>query len=401
MKVLLLSTYPYEMARHGGQIRLASLVSHYRHSGMDVEVAGVLGSEGYAKSQGFVPYPGIHVLAEVIDNPFLMEDFALGQLFAKVDKYFNHLAASIKQLPDIIQVEHPWLFGFARRYAKECGAVNVRIVYSSHNVEYQLKEKILRGHLSPTEAGLYAQQVKQIEMAAVTEADGVICVSAHDQQWARQYAQIEPVLAANGVAPWEVTEQSIDAANKISACSKFALFCASAHPPNMEGFFSVFGGGFGSLADGQRLIVAGSAGPSVMDDARIHRSARLADAVTAAGVVATECLVGLLETAHCIVLPITQGGGTNLKTAEALWAGRHIVATRTAMRGFEQFIGKAGVQVADSPSEFKQKLRIVMQSPPLKISSGERKERETVLWSHTLQPLRQFLIQLHCHEKSQ
>jgi hypothetical protein len=32
-------------------------------------------------------------------------------------------------------------------------------------------------------------------------------------------------------------------------------------------------------------------------------------------------LEGLLDGAQCIVLPLTQGGGTNLKTAEALWSG--------------------------------------------------------------------------------
>ena len=47
--------------------------------------------------------------------------------------------------------------------------------------------------------------------------------------------------------------------------------------------------------------------------------------------------------AHALILPITQGGGTNLKTAEALWSGRRVVATPQAMReASEAFIDHAG-----------------------------------------------------------
>ena len=159
----------------------------------------------------------------------------------------------------------------------------------------------------------------------------------------------------------------------------------------MAGFFDLFGDGFGCLSADQRLVIAGSAGPAIADDARLHTSARLAQSIVVPGMIDDPCLSGLLDTAHCIVLPITQGGGTNLKTAEALWAGRYIVATTTAMRGFEQFIGSPGVLVSDQREEFKQNLRFAMQAPPLQLSHAEREKRGVVLWSQNLKSLSPFI----------
>ncbi|MBV1927938.1 MAG: glycosyltransferase [Gammaproteobacteria bacterium] len=397
MKLLLLCTYPYREGRHGGQIRVANLVECYQRAGFSVEVAGVLGSASYPKSAGFAAYPGLQALSTVIDNPFLMEDVALAQLFAEDDSYYRQLAAKIQSQPDVIHAEQPWLFGFAQRLVADKGWHKTRILYGSQNIECQLKAKILAAHLPPEIAEQYAGRVKQIELDATLKADAVVCVSEHDLQWTRQKISTPSILAANGVKPWSVTGKGIDAANKISGCRKFALLCASAHPPNMEGFFELLSNGFGSLSRDQYLVIAGSAGPAIVTDARLAASARLADSVVSAGIVDNDCLGGLLETAHCIVLPVTQGGGTNLKTAEALWAGRYIVSTTTAMRGFEQFIGSPGVFVSDQPAEFKQNLRLAMAAPPLQLSVEARRKREVVLWSHTLQALPQFIMdELNC-----
>lgn len=171
----------------------------------------------------------------------------------------------------------------------------------------------------------------------------------------------------------------------------YALYCASAHPPNMTGFFDIFGGGFGSLKPDEKLIVAGGAGWAIAGDVRIHQSPKLAEKVVVAGLVSQSCLDGLLDGAHCIVLPLTQGGGTNLKTAEALWSGKYIVATTVAMRGFEDFIDDSAVFVADDPSEFKRNLRHVMGLEPLQLTPADCDKRKRVLWNECLKALPAFV----------
>ena len=42
----------------------------------------------------------------------------------------------------------------------------------------------------------------------------------------------------------------------------------------MTGFFEMFGGGFGSLAPDQSLVIAGAAGYVIASDVRLHQSAK-------------------------------------------------------------------------------------------------------------------------------
>jgi glycosyltransferase involved in cell wall biosynthesis len=83
---------------------------------------------------------------------------------------------------------------------------------------------------------------------------------------------------------------------------------------------------------------------------------------------------------HGVFLPIRSGGGTNLKTAEALALGKWVVATSTALRGFERFSRAEGVTVADTPADFRQAMRRTLQRPPLEIDTSFRAARETLYW---------------------
>ena len=47
-----------------------------------------------------------------------------------------------------------------------------------------------------------------------------------------------------------------------------------------------------------------------------------------------------------MLLPITYGGGSNLKTAEALLTGHPIIATAKAFRGCEVFTDMPGMIIA-------------------------------------------------------
>lgn len=394
MKILILSTYPIETPRHGGQLRVRNLVNHYQEAGFSVEVAGVLGSDTYPVSKGFDTFPGSFALSSMMEHTFLMEDVAIGLLYASNDQYFSQLADRIENIPDIIQVEHPWLFGFAQRYIKERSEGGIKLLYSSHNIEYKLKASILSTYFLPEQVANSVALVKKMETQAVKDAEGTLCVSENDRGWVAQQTSCQTVLAPNGVSSWKASEEGIDEANYITQQQKFVLFCGSAHPPNTTGFFELLGEGFGSLSHGEALVIAGSVGTAIESDPRVLKSARLAEDIVIAGQVSDTCLSGLLETAHCIILPITQGGGTNLKTAEAIWTGCHIVATPIAMRGFEPFIGSIGIHVVDNTMAFKQKIRDVMRAPPLKIDKKERVRRRIVLWEACLQPLNTFITRL-------
>lgn len=393
MNILVLCTYPISSPRHGGQIRVRNIVDCYRAAGYHVEVAGVLGGASYASEAGFAPFPGVGNLSHVIANPFLMEDYAIGRLFSEEHKAYNTLAASIRCKPDWVHVEQPWLFAFARAYVRE-HAPGARILYGSQNVEWRLKQEICSSYFDSDVACRNADLVKHVEIAAIHEADAVACVSEGDAEWVKSQVNKPVLVVPNGVRAWQSTDDGRAEATAITLGCRYALYCASAHPPNMQGFFSLFQGGFGSLKPDEKIVVAGSAGYAIAGDVRLNQSAKLSEKLVVAGSVSQSCLDGLLDGASCIVLPLTQGGGTNLKTAEALWTGKHMVATNVAMRGFEHFIGATGVHVADDAASFKRALRAAMEAKPLVLTAQETEARRSVLWENCLKPLVSFIENL-------
>lgn len=391
MNVLMLTIYPLDQPRHGGQLRARNILETYRSAGFQIKVAGVLSGPVYSRTEGFVACPPMLRLALIHRRPDLMVDYAIGVLFATDDDAFRQLAGQIDFRPDVIHVEQPWLWGFAARYAATLGPHRPRIVYSSHNVEHEVKHAIFNANKGRTAAQEAAELVSQMEIAAIRQADAIICVSASDACWTAGFSSNPIRVAGNGVAPWHSSPKGVRQAQEITEHFPYAVFCSSAHIPNMEGFFEMFGGGFGSLSPDQRLVLVGSAGEAVGRSPRFHQSARLPERTLIAGVVDTECLAALLDAAHCIVLPVTQGSGTNLKAAEALWSGKHIVSTTKAMRGFEDFICSPGIEIADTPAAFKQALRRAMARPALILSDEERVRRREVLWSECLAQLPELL----------
>jgi hypothetical protein len=387
MNILTLSTYPIDNPLHGGQHRLHNIVEAYKEAGHAVQAAGVSGSDQYPESPGFVPYPGMTAFTPYIANPFLMDDWAIGELFEKNDQFFKSLADLITPVPDLIHVEQPWLFKFAVRYTKLHPSRKIKIIYGSQNIEHDMKFDIVNTYMGLDSAHSAQEKVLRCETAAISLADGVCCVSQEDLDWTKLKTKAPCVLAFNGVKIRETTSTGITEANKIAGHKKFALYSASAHPPNITGFFDIFGGGVGCIAPNQIIVIAGSAGPNIKSDPRFQRTAGLGKICAVAGTVSEECLQGLLELAHTVILPITHGGGTNLKTAEAIWAGKHVVATTKAFRGFDKFKSTSGISIADDPSGFLVALRKSLEKPPNVISADQRLSRRTVLWSETLRPL--------------
>ncbi len=392
MRVLLLSTYPAVNPLHGGQHRLAQIAKMLEASGHLVDLRGILGSASYAPRAGYLTYPGDETLSRYLLNPALMEDWAIGKYAVDPAGGFGKLSTLCDDDYDIIFCEQPWLFEFAhKRFAK--AKRPPALVYGSQNIEHRLKQEIAKQYFTTTLAERYGKLVEETERFAATNSRLNVAVSDHDRDWLTSFSSAPVVVAANGVMDRRAVAADIYRSNEITGHRKFALYCASGHPPNIKGFYDIFSRGVGCLAPDQILVVAGSAGPAIVGDSRFEKSSGLARKIVAPGEVSETQLRGLLATAHLIILPITTGGGTNLKTAEALWSGEHIVATTTAMRGFESFSSTRGLTVADEPPAFQAAIEWTMREPALQLLATERAERSSVLWPSSLSALATALNQ--------
>jgi len=392
--VLILSTFPFEVPRHGGQHRLWNIRKAYQAAGCTVSVAGVLGSDGYPPTENFQPFPGHTAMQNLLPNTFLMEDWCLGQLFEHNDEFFARLASHIPKAADIIHVEHPWLFGFVERLRIARGWNETAIIYGSANIEHELKYEILQAHFNHDHAHYCSARVRDTELRAAQKASFVCYVSEAERVWLEQTAQRDAatlISAPNGASLAVASEEGIRQVNHLTGHRKFALFCASGHPPNVTGFWHYFQRGFGCLSPDERLVIAGGAGTSIASDIRAKSSACFSSRCVIAGEVDQETLYALVATAHTIVLPITHGSGTNLKTAEALISGHHVVTTTTALRGFEEYAESDGVYVADKVEGFLHALRTSMQRAPLSPGDSAQMPRTGILWEYGLRNLITFI----------
>lgn len=390
MKILFITTFPFTGAKQGGgALRCLHDVSLYRSLGHEVQTIGSCwGSQPQPGYTVDVPYEFIRKYS---DGWNYLEDAAIGEAFWREDELFEALADCVEMFPDIIQVEHPWMFRFAQRLVRERFQADIPIVYESHNIEYEMKDEMLRNFLHASGHESIIKRLKEVELAATRESAGVICVAPWDLEWTRRYTDRPTLLAPSAVEPWSSTVVERKKVADLTDGLAFALYCGSGHPPNAISFFEMLGGAFGSLDRNQRLLVAGSVCGLLEHDARFESTAVLKERTQLLGMVEQDFLAALLDMAHVIILPITQGGGMNLKTAEALWAGHHIVTTSKAMRGFESFLDAPGVYVEDTPGGFKRALRQAMSLPALVLDEDERERRRSVLWEKSLAEVPAFM----------
>ncbi len=87
----------------------------------------------------------------------------------------------------------------------------------------------------------------------------------------------------------------------------------------------------------------------------------------------------ILNGSQAILLPICSGGGTNLKTAEALVSNKYIIGTEVSFRDFESYIDES-VCIARTRKEFQSAIRNFV--PPG--IEKKRKDCHLLLWEHTL-----------------
>src|SRR5262249_20824407 len=152
----------------------------------------------------------------------------------------------------------------------------------------------------------------------------------------------------------------------------------SAHIPNIEGLRRyVIDGGVFCVPPTPSLAICGGIAAPIHDHPEYQRyRAANAKRVKLFADVSDLQLSAIKQGCHGVLLPIHRGGGTNLKAAEALALGKWVVATSTALRGFETFLSADGVVIADNPTNFRHAMRQVLQRSPFELSDASRSARD-------------------------
>lgn len=388
--VLLLSTYPIVKPRHGGQVRLANIAHAFEAANWQVESMAIYEPEGYGEQrQGprDLPFP--------VDSPFrqfkgrdlpLVNDLLTGLYAAADDGGFAAVARQLPPVVDAIHVEQPWLWPLAKRIKQLPGFEKTILIYGSANIEAPLKLEILTSYGVADSAQVIAD-IDALERRAACEADVAVAVTKSDLATLASWGARHTVLASNGISPWQATPERLLHWRSRLPKAPWMLYVASAHPPNFTGFTDCVGPSLGCFPPDSRLVVAGSVCSHLYQHLAATRWHSLnLSRLELLNILSDEDLAAVKTLAHGVLLPIPHGGGSNIKTAEALFSGAYVVGSEAAFRGFEDFLDLPEVVAARSPAVFQTSIRKVLARPPVSTSqrAGALLRREALRWDRCL-----------------
>jgi len=347
MRVLMLGPWAIGRPRHGGQIRAASIVAAYRAAGHSVLFMGVFDPRNVPREDTTSDDIAIDQVAmDYVEKSKRSWEFSLWDAFAEVPALFARFQDTVQRFrPDAIQLEEPYLWPVVRMLRDAGHLKGVSIIHSSYNFETEYRRDLaeLRGDTNQDLLRKVASQEEEIARSS----DLVAAVSDIDANSFRRIGARRVIVVRNGGRRVDPNVASTSALNGYLGTRPFALFVSSAHPPNARGLLDLAEGLIFPLPG--LVVVCG--GVSVLLEAH-RRTVPLIRDARMLGIVDPSVLDALLLRASVILLPKTRGGGSNLKTAEALLTGRPLVATTQAFVGFEPWVKAPNVTVEDDPGSF-------------------------------------------------
>jgi len=394
--VVLFTTYPIVQPRSGGQIRAAAIAQAYDAGGFRVIPIAVTEAGAFPRLEH-----GRDDLEFPLDDPRAFaggpmlpqsNDLQAGRYLAADDALFKRLVKKLPTRVDAFHLEQPWLLPAVTKLKALPRFASARVVYGSQNVEAPLREAICQ-QLGVAGAPVVAA-VQTLEREACRVADLTLAVSESDEVALRSMGARRVLRASNGI---HTSKTSLSVVAKWQASLKHrrvALFVGSAHPPNAAGFVQAFGDAMGFLPPDCCIVAAGRVGVRLREHYEATRYAALnLSRLVITGEVEADDLGALKAIAEVYLLPIFEGGGSNIKTSEAILSGRPIIATSTSLRGFERYTTLPDLTIADSREAFVAALRSAFTSKPRPTASMDTRRTE-LLWQNTLAHVAPALLQL-------
>lgn len=402
-KIMVVSTYPVKNTQHGGQKRLSAIVDAYREVGHTVVPVGVFDGGIYRDHSKYDIELSSEATREARSHPWT-SDILCGEAVYSDPEVKREMIKRLRSVkPDVLHFEQPFMYLGLKPLLRELG-MSPKIIFGSQNIEGPMKREILEGQFVPQgDVEKAVATIDKIENELARDADIVVACTKSD---ADVYTKAgvdssKIVIAHNGIHPaissvsdvayWQSIFSKEDIHNKI-------LFIASAHPPSITGFEDMIGKGMGFLGSHDRIMVAGSVSDYFQD---IFKDTNLdiGDATMwlrmyPCGRLSESRLGSLISLADVIVLPITEGGGSNLKTAEALLSNKKVVTTAHALRSFEWAKDLPNVWVADSADAFRAAIIEALATDFVPRSREQQSLVDKVTWENQLSDFREKMRSL-------
>lgn len=384
MKILQFTTYSLAKLDHGGKIR-----SHYIKQALKTFSAietmsfsweqcdSLSGFDVNLSSPKYAAQGGHHLLG----------DIAIDEYLQTTEELYENIGNKIKEYsPTHILFEEPFLWPVFLRLEKDgYFSKKIKIIYSAYNIESRLKRKIYSDFLPKEKAESMTSRVLSIESGVAKRADLILTVSKDDACFLREVNQSSPVVVVPNGNDKAENYSRLDCWNekfKVEDGTNW-LFVGSWHPPNINGLVSLHH----ELLESHtklnfKIWILGSVANGLEADPRWNHE--LSDNFKLVGPVSIEDLDGAVSSCDGIILPIWEGGGSNLKTSQALISDKQVIATSFSFRGFEEYDEEEGVLMVDTVNEFTSALQ---KTKPSTQTFNRKKCIDALTWDGILKGL--------------
>jgi hypothetical protein len=264
-----------------------------------------------------------------------------------------------------------------------------KIIYSSHNIESSMLGSIFHDaeiKVDDEVAHHWVTEMLEQEKFAATRSDLVLAVTDEDKVALENLGAELVFTVPNGShLPLPSPEALGEVAGRLGK-RRFFLFISSAHPPNISGFESMLGDDGTFLPPDWAIVVAGTASHPILSSIERKELESLSSRIVFFGEVTEDVRAALIQLSSAVILPITSGGGSNLKTAEAILSDKPIVATTVALRGFESYADSPGIHIAESSDQFRSIMSSIAVGPSPEGMRVPNQDQEPT-WENSLRKL--------------
>lgn len=375
IRILQIGPYPIQPRIHGGQRRVGALHDAYLRNGVKCQYVAITAPNAYKTNRGagciFVDRntrKKIHAngwLQDLIVGEALESDSTVKAAFLRLWGRFE---------PNVVQLEQPFFWPGLQRLIEQGAIPRTQLIYSSQNVEWIMKERIYDQVLPPEEAKRVTNQVRSMESDLARNAELTLAVSQSDADVLTDMGARQVQIVKNGCDLRTPSTDAIDRWKRrllVNGVTRYAAFVGSAHLPNATGFAEMVGAALDYIPPDARIVVCGGVTQiltdhpdySPVDSNNRWRLALIRETLS------DDDLAAILNLASVTCLPILEGGGSNLKTVEAVLLGKPIVATPFAFRSFEELANRPNVNLCHTPRAFQQVLQqLLLASKPIDYS---------------------------------
>lgn len=366
-RILLITKTDPHLAMDGGTLRTAAVVHQLRQRGYVVDCVAVRGPHSACKASALD-----YLLATFIGIKFLSRaSLSVGKWFTP--KAVIRIRALMKRHEYVASViEYSHLIPYA-------SLMPLPIVLDMHNIESELLANYSKSAPSVIRrwlASYEAIQMKRIESNLPARISAISVVSNHDRQvlnsLSKQDFSHRLVLASNGVGDLGFLRES-ERRNTVVFVAHLgwqpnvdaALWLAKEVWPLVQAQLPHFV--LQLVGRSPASAVRGLASNSI----EVHGD--------------VDDVLDYVSESRVATAPLLAAGGTRLKILEGLACGTPVVATSLGALGLESLIHDGVLEIADTPSEFADKLIRLATSDP--DPEPARKAAEPYRWESVLEGL--------------